>query len=784
MNSQPLYNNIMIKLFVSFVALLLSASLSTTEAQWKEHYQWKSCTFAGFYGNYPFAGYNMGLFGIEDNAINMICKSTFLSDCNITSIYCNDTYIYIGYNNGNIDILNMDDCSTYNIPELKLTETIVNKKINSFTLHNNTLYCGTQSGIYVVDIAKKEFKTQYKVSEQTENINAITLTNDSIYAATSNGLFSASRDCNLLEDNRNWNIAYNITSECSDVETIGNNIIIAVGKKGATNSIYYTQPGTSPLTLLNSSANFREFSKSADALSIVCTNKITTLNASLATTHTLTSYSVNGEAKKVNIRSAYIKDGVFAIADGALGLVTCTLKGENATSHTLNGPSNNNCYKTIATKNGVYVVGGGLTSDYNNKSITPTLHTYINDTWSTSTAAGRDAVNICYDPQNHDSIYVSTWGSGIYKIEDHKFSSRYHAQNSSLIDIFGGNSYVRVNAICYDNESNLIVSNASVNPGLWIKTPENTWHPLSYVPTNACHSTKDMICTRNNNFWLIIPRTNYYGLFVFNTNGTIDDDTDDVYRAKMTLEPDERNYEDLLLYDSDGNILTSNVYAIAEDKTGTIWIGTDIGILAFYDDKTLFETPRPIFNRIKVPRNDGTNSADYLLDGVEVTSIAVDGANNKWIGTKQEGVFLINETGLKTLLQFNVNNSPLPTNEINSISIHPETGEVFIATPLGLLSYKNNISEPSNALTDITAYPNPIRPEFNDIVKFKGFTHDCTVKITDITGKLVYETKSLGGIATWNRECFTGSLKSGIYLIWATDKDGMESVVTKVLLMK
>lgn len=774
------------KKLILFLSLFNPFILLFSNAQWDEHYQWTSCSFSGFYNDTPFAGHSLGLYAKEDNTINKISKATILSDSGISAVLSNDTYIYIGYSNGNIDIINMSDGSTTNIPELKTNELIQDKTINSLFLHNNTLYCASNSGIFVIDLPKQEIKTLYKVSQTNAKINAITIANDSLYAATANGLFVASLKNNLLEDHNNWNLSHDIDTVCSDITTFDSKVFVALGNKDKKNIITIISSNSAPSNLTSSSA-FRGFSTNADALAIVNSNNIKIYDKSLKNIASVTSYKFSDSSKTPNIRSAVLKNNSFAIADGKLGLVTCDINGNNASSTSLNGPTNNNSFKVFATEKAVYILGGGINNEYNNKNITPTLHIYSENKWTTSTAKGKDLINICNDPNNPDSIYASLWGSGIYKIENQKFSTNYHAYNSALVDIFEGNSYVRVNAITYDNHSNLIVTNAGVKPGLWIKTQQNDWYPLSYIPTDICHSTKDMIHTRNNNSWLIIsPMSNQYGgLFVFNTNGTIEDDSDDMYRAKSTVTSESRNYGDLKLIDSNGETLASLVNAVAEDKNGTIWIGTEVGIIVFYDDASIFDTPQPVFHRIKVPRNDGTNNADYLLDGVDVTAITVDGANNKWIGTKTEGIFLVDETGINTLEHFNTKNSPLPTNEISSISIHPTTGEVFIATPLGTLSYKNYVNESSNSLSDIKVYPNPIRPEYDNVIRVKGFTHDCSVKITDIAGRLVYETKSQGGTAIWNKETVSGlRLKSGVYLVWATDKEGKESVVSKILLMK
>lgn len=771
--------------YIVSLLLILNSSLSLCFAQWEEHYQWRNCSFSGFYADNPFAGHSLGLFALEENTINKLSKASLLSDANISAVLSNDTYIYIGYSNGNIDIVDMSTGSTVNIPELKINEDIQTKSISSFLLQGNLLYCATKAGVFVVDLFKYEFKTHYKITKEGSPVNAIAVSKDSIYVTTNDGLYVADVNNRLLENQNNWHISHGITSACSDVTSFNSNVFVAVGTKGAQNVIRAIKADGS-LSDFTTVAGFRHFFSTADRLCLVSKSFIKVCDTSLKVTNTVSAYKSDETSKGVNINSAALNGDLFVIADASLGMVTCDINGSNSVFTTLNGPSNNNSFKVYANATGVYVLGGGLTADFNNKGITPTIHVYDKGEWSTTTSTGRDVINICSDPVKPDSIYVSSWGSGIYKVENHKFVRNFNALNSSLVDIFGGNSYVRTNAITYDNNSNLIVANSGVTPGLWIKTPQNEWYPISYAPTNDLHSNVMMIHTRNDNTWFIISKmNNNCGPFVFNTNGTIDTDEDDLYRVKSAVANDSRCYGSLEIRDIDGEAIGSVVHAIVEDKSGTIWLGTDAGIVAFYDDATLFETPRPVFNRIKVPRNDGTNSADYLLDGVDVTAIAVDGANNKWVGTKTEGVFLINETGVQTLKHFNTKNSPLPTNEINSIAVHPTTGEVFISTPLGTLSYANYINEPSNALTDITAYPNPVRPEYDDIIRIKGFSHDCVVKITDITGKLVYQTKSQGGTALWNKETLSGlSLKSGVYLIWATDKDGNEAVVTKILLMK
>ncbi len=206
----------------------------------------------------------------------------------------------------------------------------------------------------------------------------------------------------------------------------------------------------------------------------------------------------------------------------------------------------------------------------------------------------------------------------------------------------------------------------------------------------------------------------------------------------------------------------------------------------YNNDKTIFEsTTAPVFARIKVPRNDGTNNADYLLDGNVVTAIAIDGANRKWLGTQSNGAYLVSSDGLETLLSFNTDNSPLPTNEISSISVSPSSGEVFFATPQGLVSYMGDAVEPIEKLDKIKVYPNPVTASFTSNIKITGLEENTQVKITDILGRLVCRTTSNGGMATWNGKNLEGKrVATGNYLVWAINADGTESAVGKIVVIK
>ena len=183
---------------------------------------------------------------------------------------------------------------------------------------------------------------------------------------------------------------------------------------------------------------------------------------------------------------------------------------------------------------------------------------------------------------------------------------------------------------------------------------------------------------------------------------------------------DPRNAGQLLLWNEEGEEHSGKIYALAEDKNGYVWVGTEKGVLVYYKPWAIFSEEKPLATRPKVARNDGSNLADYLLENESITCIFVDGANRKWIGTKNSGAYLVSEDGLKTYQTFNKSNSPLPSNEITSIAVSPTTGEVFIGTTMGLVSFKGNATEGEAPADKIYAYPNPVRENFNGLITVLG----------------------------------------------------------------
>ena len=264
------------------------------------------------------------------------------------------------------------------------------------------------------------------------------------------------------------------------------------------------------------------------------------------------------------------------------------------------------------------------------------------------------------------------------------------------------------------------------------------------------------------------------GIFIWDDKGTLTDQSDDENTFLSS-------FNDI---DNVGSKITpTNFFCLEQDKNGVFWAGTDIGPLLFYNPSRAFDEDYTC-SRVKIPRNDGTGLADYLLQNEKVKAIAIDGANRKWIGTETSGLYLMSENGQETIRHFTTSNSPLLSNNIMSLAINPISGEVFIGTNNGLISFQGDAAEGSNIYNNVYAYPNPVRENYNGIITITGLIAKTQVKITDLNGNLIYQTISNGSIATWNGKDVHGrKVNSGIYMAICANEDGTQSAITKIMVI-
>ena len=393
----------------------------------------------------------------------------------------------------------------------------------------------------------------------------------------------------------------------------------------------------------------------------------------------------------------------------------------------------------------------------------------------------QDATSVVEDVLDPTHHFVTSGRHGVFEYRDNKLVAQYTQGNSPIESCSNSKSYdfVRTDAAVMDAEGNLFVANDARDTVIWCRKPTGKWIPFYYDRVSKAGNMERSIIDSKGRVWFANRR--YDG----NCNGgvlridyglTVDDPSDDDYAFVYQF----TNQDNTAFSFQVANCL-------AQDLDDRIWIGTDGGLVVVDDPDQWSESSAFRITQVKVPRNDGTNYADYLLSAVNITAIAVDGANRKWIGTAGDGVYFLSADGITQYHHFTKENSPLISNNINSIVCHPKSGEIFIATDAGMLSYQSDASdaEPSLSRDNLRVYPNPVRPDYSGPVVLDGLVYDSDVKVVAVGGQVVAMGTSNGGTFTWDGRGSNGQrVASGVYHFMITSPDGKESVVAKVAVIR
>ena len=380
-----------------------------------------------------------------------------------------------------------------------------------------------------------------------------------------------------------------------------------------------------------------------------------------------------------------------------------------------------------------------------------------------------DVNSVDVDPLDPNHVFAGA-KSGLYEFQNGKFIKHYNSENS-LITSFNNQSknYQLITSVKFDTDGNLWMLNSQSpsNQSLIEYTKEGKWVSHHKPELYNLGSLECLMQDSRGLLWFVNNHHELPSIYCYQAST----DQLNIYSSFVN---------------EDGTTLTPNyVRYVTEDKNHDMWIGTNIGPLLLYKKDITSDTP--IFTQVKVPRNDGTNYADYLLSGVDISCIAIDGGNRKWFGTNGNGIYVISNDCLTQIYHFTTNNSNLLSNNIESISINEQTGEVFVGTDKGLCSYMSDASSPNSEMTkdNVWAYPNPVKPNYTGRITITGLSFDSDVKIVTVNGILVNQGRSNGGIYTWDGKDQNGKkVASGVYMVETATSDGNKGTVCKIAIIK
>ncbi len=724
---------------------------------------------------------NVGMFSYNEKTgeTQKLSKITGLSDWGVSCVNYHEDLdiVFLGYSNGNIDIITEN--SIYNISDIKRKSMTGDKSIYNVLFINNYAYLACGFGIIELDLIKKEIRNTWFIGQlgSRVKVNQLIFDGQYIYAATDNGVYKG--DINdFLVDFANWEIISDINSgPFSWMKNASFNHITYFNGDLIVN--YYNPEQSNRDTLLiydgnNWSYFDNSFNKNSALTSrgnILVLSGIYWLKIFDKDYNNIIHFDrYNFGGTQVSMRPSHVyisKDNVLWIADKIHGMVSFSMDWR-FDNYKINGPASHRIFDLQAVDDIVIGAAGGTNVSWVPLWNHATAYTFADERWeSYTTSEYRDLVKIAINPNDKTHFFAGSWVSGLLEFKNNELINIYNSTNSTINNVQGYEGNYRVGGLAFDAEGNLWVTNSLTNPPISVMNTEGKWTGLNYSHQIGEINIGNIIVTKDNIKWVILPRG--LGLFVFDDNGTPGDLTDDRYKK-------------LSVRNEFGEIISNEIFSIAEDKDGYIWVGTNKGIAVYYNPENVFDDPDFHARQIKIPRRDGTDNADILLVTETVNTINVDGANKKWFGTQSAGVFYTSADGIEQIHNFNADNSPLLDNNILCATINPKSGEVFFGTSKGIISYRSTATEGADDYHEVYAFPNPVRPEYQGPITITGLVAGSYVKITDISGNLVYECISEGGQAIWYGRNLNGDrVQTGVYLVFSTNEDGSKTNVTKIL---
>jgi len=724
--------------------------------------------------------YSLFYYNKTDYSINRLSKVNGLSDIGVSDISFNEDagVMVVAYTNTNIDLI--DGNTIINIPDIKRKEILGNKTINRIMNLGEYAYLSCGFGIVVVDLNRIEIKDTYYIGDEGSYINVLDMAyNDtSLFASTESGVYYADINSTSLAYFANWHKINSLAqpnATYNHVHVFDNTLFVN----------RYDEDETEDYLLYFNNDDWYVFDTSIHSRtnSIRSTEDDLIISFSYFMNHydvnfelVFNLWSIQGSTPQPN--DAYLgDDGFYWLADQRNGMVKAWGNGENTESIKPSGAPTTDVYAMSAEQGDLWMVPGGMNLTWGNVWQTANVHTFIEEEWSSYNFLNtsgldtiRDMVSVAVNPENPTHVFAGSWSRGVLEFRDNEMVKIYNPDNSSLMfHELEGPPSVKVGGIAFDSENNAWFSNSAAEHLLSVRREDGSdngaWQSYSLGSNTVGTYVRQLIVDTYDQKWVLarVASGNTYYLFVFDENKAGD--------QTRGLKSGAGN----------GNIPGNGVYSMAVDKEGEVWVGTDEGIGVFYNPEIIIDGQNNVDADAERILVDFDGYVQYLLETETVMAIAVDGANRKWVGTERAGLFLLSEDGTEQIQHFTVDNSPLLSNSIVSLAINGVTGEVYIATAKGLIGYKSDATEPTDNNNDVYAYPNPVKPGYSGPIAIKGVVENASVKITDINGNLIYETIAEGGQATWNGTDFSGRrARSGIYLVFISNDDGSESIVTKI----
>ena len=772
----------------SLALLLCMLCLSVTAQQlgsWRLHLSYYIATKSEAGGStiYSLMNGNLLSYDTEDGEVRTYDHMDILSDAGIAYIaYSNEAdKLLIVYNNGNIDLLDKDD-NVQNLSSLK-DKTMLNKEVANVSIAGSMAYLATGFGFVEVDMKEGVFRNTYRLPY---TIYCITASDEAVFIGTPEGIRYCLKDGNMqLEEN--WKIIQDWGGFNS--MHFFQNKLIAKSQDG----IYVLDPYNTSNQYRIARGNFTSLKQTGKQL--FWHNKTTygytsdvsgTDEASLNAAVTTISYENNwSDVSHVN--------GTYWMSEQEKGLRGYKMSGnEFIPTEEVIQPSSpiRDLGYNVSWAGDRLLVAGGINTVGSFENPATSMY-YENGEWTNFTELERtgrfakvtpvNTTDLVQDPLDDTHHFASPYRSGLCEYRNGKFVELYNPDNSPLKSIQQHNpasswyyKQVLCSALSYDADGNLWMAQSMLDTTFYVRKPDGNWFKLRYNEMSGS-SLIDKILHHSSGIKLVSSRRlDKRGVFCIDMKGT-----------ERTTDDKTRLLQDFVNQDKTP-YLPDQFFCLCEDLEGMVWVGTSAGLFVIEDVTKVFDKDF-YFTQIKINRNDGSGLADYLFNDVAISCIAIDAANRKWIGTQANGAYLISADGQEMLHHFTTEDSPLLSNNVQSIAVHPGTGEVAFGTDKGICTFISDATTPEEELekSNVVVFPNPVTPDYNGPIAIRGLVEDSEVKIISTGGQLVWNGTSSGGTCTWNGVANNGKpVASGIYHVVANTPEGGKAIMTRIVIVR
>lgn len=761
-------------LFLSLFITHLSFS-QIGMGEWRLHIPSNDAVNVEDGGNSIHVSYNNALlsYDIESGEITRRDKVNYLSEIELSTIGFDKatSQLFIGYETGNIDVLK--DEKITNLPYITNASITGDKSIYSIKSHKGFVYLSTGFGIVVINpVSLEVFDTYYPTGGFTPIID-INFYEDSIFALTETKLYKGKVDNEFLADPNQWElddrlIDYQGDGVYQQIISFQNEQYVSYNDEDyGQDSIFKLSDGSYVL----SGYELYSLSNTEDKFMVGIDGGLLIYDEALAL---VDNFYQNPSGEFPAVYDAIFKEGTYYYADNRAGFLKAS-NPFNTESLGFDGPYNKLAYR-LDWGDGKIGVAGGQLSGKNPAFQRHGGYTFEDETWVNFNPITQeklnppgfwDMVSVAVDPKNSDRVAFGSYSEiPLILIEDGSSVADTFTPNNSYLEWTSlGNNWSYVTDVCFDNDGNLWILNALSAKPLKVYTKDGLWYEFNLPSTISNQYMSDLKIDYNGVKWFNVVGL---GVVAFDEGEDFEDLSDDRHKIFGTGA-------------NSGDLPTNNATAIAVDFDNEIWVGTSSGLRVLYNTSNIFDAAPGEYNFQKILKQFEENTEE-ILKNVSIIDIEVDGANRKWIATENSGIFLFSENGLEIISEFTKENSPLVSNDIEDVAIDQNTGEVFIATLNGLVSYRGDATYGDNNYENVIVFPNPVKPDYHGPVSMQGIAYNSAVRITDISGNLVYSTVSNGGTVTWDGKTLQGErAKTGVYLIWTAPSEGKGRKVGKVV---